>query len=45
MFDWEKTFSNVIIDENAAIFNGTILNILNSFIPHETTLCNDRDPL
>ena len=44
MLDSEKTFSNVIVDEKAAIFNGTILNILNNFSPHETILCNDRDP-
>ena len=26
------------------IFNETILNILRNFIPHETVLCDDRDP-
>ena len=27
------------------MFNETILNILRNFIPHETVLCDDRDPL
>ena len=44
MFDWEKVFSNISVNENVAIFNRTILNILNNFILHETTVCNDRDP-
>ena len=44
VFDWEKTFSNISVDEKAVIFNRTILNILNNYIPHETIVCNDRDP-
>ena len=27
-----------------AIFNRTVLNILNNFITHETTVCNNKDP-
>ena len=45
VFDWEKAFSNTSVDEKAAIFNRTILNVLNNYIPHETIVCNDRDPL
>ena len=26
------------------VHNETILNILRKFIPHETVLCDDRDP-
>ena len=44
-FDREKAFSNTSINDKVAIFNGTILNILNNHIPHETNVCNDRDPL
>ena len=44
MFDWEKAFSNASVDEKVAIFKRTILNILNRIIPHETIVCNDRDP-
>ena len=43
MFDWEKAFSNTSVDENSEIFNRTILNILNKFVPHEAIVCNDRD--
>ena len=35
MFDWEKAFSNTSFDEKVTIFNRTVLNILDNFIPHE----------
>ena len=44
MFDWEKALSNTSVNEKIAIFNRTILNILNNFIPRETIVCNDIDP-
>ena len=43
-FNWERTFSNTNVNEKVDIFNRTILNILNNFIPHETIVCNDKDP-
>ena len=43
-FDWDKTFSNIDIDNMVSIFNQTIVNILCNFIPHETILFDDRDP-
>ena len=27
-----------------SIFSNTVLNILNNYIPHETKICDDRDP-
>ena len=27
------------------VFNKSVLNVLSNFVPHETILCNDRDPL
>ena len=27
------------------VFNKSVLNVLSNFIPHETILCNDKDPL
>ena len=45
IFDWEKAFSNTNVNEKVAIFNRAVLNILKNFIPHETVVCNDRDPL
>ena len=38
MFDWEKTFPGSSFNEKVAIFNRTTLNILNNFIPHETSV-------
>ena len=32
------------VNGKVAVFNRTILNILNNFIPPETIVCNDRDP-
>ena len=43
-FNWQKAFLNKNINEKVNIFNETILNILRNFIPHETVLCDDRDP-
>ena len=43
-FNWEKAFSNNNINENVSLFNKTILNILNNYIPHETIICDDKDP-
>ena len=43
-FNWQKAFLNKNVNEKGNIFNETILNILRNFIPHETVLCDDRDP-
>ena len=43
-FNWERAFSNTNIDEKVSIFNTTILNIVSNFIPHESIVCNDKDP-
>ena len=32
------------VNEKVNIFNKTILNILNNFIPHEILTCDDKDP-
>ena len=42
--NWERTFSNTSVNEKGDIFNGTILNILRNFIPHEIIVCDDKDP-
>ena len=42
--NWEKAFSNTNINEKVSLFNKTILNILNNYIPHETIICDDKDP-
>ena len=42
-FNWEKAFSNTNINEKVSLFNKTILNIPNNYIPHETIICDDKD--
>ena len=42
-FDW-RALSNVNVDEKVYFFTKTLLNIIQNFIPHETTICDDRDP-
>ena len=41
-FPWEKSFSNIRINEMIHLFNKTIKNILSNYIPHETITCDDR---
>ena len=43
-FNWRKAFSNESVNEKVDTFNQTILNVLSTFIPHETRICDDRDP-
>ena len=43
-FNWERAFSNTNGNEKMCIFNKSVLNVLSYFIPHETTLCDDKDP-
>ena len=43
-FNRQKAFLSKNVNEKVSIFNETILNILRNFIPHETVLCDDRDP-
>ena len=43
-FNWERAFSNININEKVCIFNKSVLKVLINFIPHETILCDDKDP-
>ena len=43
-FNWERAFSNANVNEKLSIFNKSVLNVLSNFIPHETILCDDKDP-
>ena len=43
-FNWLRAFSNLNINKRLSFFNKTILNIVLNFIPHETVICDDRDP-
>ena len=43
-FDWLRPLSNVNVDEKVYFFTKSLLNIIQNFIPHETIICDDRDP-
>ena len=43
-FSWEKWFRNLNINEMISLFNRTIKNILSNYIPHETIICDGKDP-
>ena len=43
-FNWDRVFLNTDVNEKVSIFSNTILNILSNFIPHETIVCDDKDP-
>ena len=43
-FDWLRALSNVNADEKVYFFIKTLLNIIQTFIPHEIIICDDRDP-
>ena len=43
-FDWERDFFNLGINEMVSVCNAAIRNITANFIPHETIICDDRDP-
>ena len=40
----EKSLSNLDVNKQVSVFNETIMNIFENFIPHETITCNDKDP-
>ena len=43
-FLWERCFANTSVDNKVHMFNKTIQNIMSHYIPHETIICDDRDP-
>ena len=43
-FSWEKCFVNTSVNDKVHMFNKTIKNIMSNYIPHETIICDDRDP-
>ena len=43
-FNRQRAFSNLNINEGVSFFNKTILNIVSNFVPHETVICDERDP-
>ena len=43
-FNFQRAFSNLNINKRVSFFNKTILNRVSNFNPHETVICDDRDP-
>ena len=43
-FDWVRALSNVNVNEKVYFFTKTLLIIIQNFIPHETIICDYRDP-
>ena len=39
-----KSLPNLNVNKQVSVFNKTIINIFENFIPHETITCNDKDP-
>ena len=44
MFDWDRASVKSNVNEKVFIRNKIILNILSSFVPHETLTVDDKDP-
>ena len=45
LFDWEKSLSNLEVNKEVSVFNETIINIFENFIPYKTITRNNKDPL
>ena len=43
-FNWERVFSNKVVNTQISIFNETILNIKTNSIPNETKIFNHWEP-
>ena len=43
-YPWERSLAEKDVNEKVYIFAKTIKNIFSNFIPHETILCDDKDP-
>ena len=43
LFDWDKALHINDMDKQVAIFSDTLMNIMQTFGPNETIICDDRD--
>ena len=44
IFNWERAFSTLNMNEMISVCNTTIKNIIPTFILHETIICNGHPP-
>ena len=43
MFDWNRAFSNIDVNKQVDVFNETLLNIFQNFIPNEIITIDEND--
>ena len=43
-FEWLGVLPIVNVDDKVSYFKRKLLNIIHNFIPHDTFVCDDRDP-
>ena len=43
-FSWDRCFTNTSVNNKLHMFNKTFKNIMSNYIPHETIICNNKDP-
>ena len=43
-FNWNRDFLNTNVNEKISVFSNTVTNILSTLIPHESIVCDDKDP-
>ena len=41
--NWKSVLPNLNVDKQVNVFNRTILNFMENLIPHEATVCDDKD--
>ena len=44
IFNYEKVFANISINEKVGLLKNTLLNIFRNYIPNKIVKCNYRDP-
>ena len=45
LINWEKLFSQKNINAQVTVFNGTMLNSLQNYVPNKYITCDDKDPV
>ena len=44
LFDWDRAFEDLSVNDQVDLFNNTLLNIFRNFIPYESIKCSDKNP-
>ena len=43
-FSWDRSFKNIVFNEMVSLYNRNTKHIISNYIPHETIICDDREP-